>query len=202
MKYGLSFIATIVLALVCTSCNQDETVALITTGSEAAFSAGLVVAKNQLSPTAYTQLVAGLTQVDTGMIAILNSASSTTTLQDVFNLAMITDPQLAQYQDIVNFALPVLADIPDVQKALTSTIANLSSNAKADAIAFFQGSLNACQNAPKGISKDLQKIAKDRGLTFDTDALATNLKAHAPAAPAPAVPAPVAAPAAKLLRNK
>ena len=178
MKPAILWTALVCLVF-CASCNQDETVQLIRTGSNAATSAGLVIAKSKLPADVYTKLVAGLAAADTAAIAILNAASATTTLQDVFNLAMVEDPQLAQYQAIIGFALPVLSNISIIQSSLTTTLDKLSPNAKADAIAFFQGSLDACQG--KDLAKDplnnLQKIAKDRNLVFDTDTLASKLAA-------------------------
>ena len=190
MKYATLTMA-VLLVFICTSCDQGETAALITTGSDAATSAGLIIAKGKLGAPVYTQLVAGLAAADTAAIAALKAANATTTLQDIFKLAMITDPMLAQYQAEVDFALPVLANVPEIQNALTTTLDKLSANAKAYAIAFFQGQLDACQgkNLVKDPVANLQKLAKDRGLTFNTDALAAKFDTFAKQVPPEVKPA-------------
>lgn len=189
--FGFSAVICLALAFVCTSCDlsQSDKEALITEGAEAAAVTGMIALEADPVTAPFAPIIIkGLGDASTTAIAILNDASSTLTLQQVIDLAFSQDPDLAKYQAIVNFCLPILMDIPAVKSALNIAVQNINPTVKADVIAFFTGiqtglGNNATQAQLDPLLKNnprLAKAAKRLGVgKFNPQNLINSLKTEA-----------------------
>jgi len=126
-------------------CDLDQPTqeALIQDGSEVATVAGMIAITADPATAAFAPIIqTGLTAVDEEALDILNgadAANANLTIQQLLNLAFSHDANVSKYLSLVQWVLPVLEDIPAVQSALNTTVAQANPNVIADLRAFFTG---------------------------------------------------------------
>ena len=176
-------ITSLLAIVICIGCSQATIQTVLQDGAEA----GTVLAMTTVQialPLEAAAITAGMKIVSTSALSILNDKTTTATLQQVIDLAFSNDPNLAKYQSIVTFVLPVLMDIPGVQGSLNIVVTKLPANVRADAIAFFTGiqiglgdnptpaTLELLKAKP-GVAGALKKLGPGK---FDVNGLITNLQ--------------------------
>lgn len=174
-----------ILLFTCFGCGQTTTQELIQDGTEAATVAAVLVLNTTL-PAVAPKVVAGLNGVAGTALKMLSFPGNTLTVEQLINLDIASgDPYLAHYQAIINFALPILNQIPGISGALNTPIDYISPNIRADLQAFFTG-IQLGLGQPSGTTiEDLiaqnprvKKAVQRANLRdFDPNALANALRA-------------------------
>lgn len=183
MKHLLLALSAVML-LTCYGCNQSTTENVIQDGSEAATVAA-VIALDTALPQYATQITNGLQKASAEAVSLLSFPTDMFTLDQLIKLDMAKgDPYLDKYQAIINFALPILNDIPGIDTAMNTPLNALSKNVLNDVKAFFTG-IQLGLGQPAGTTvKDLmdrnprlRKAVRKYGTSrFDINGLINNLK--------------------------
>ena len=175
----------------CLGCSQDDYVTVITDGAEAATVAGvLAISADPATAPFVAEIVTGLTAADEVALDILagtNTSNTTLTLEQLLNLAFVKDPNLAKYQSLIKFVLPILMDIPGVSGELNKVISQVDPTVIQDVTAFFTGIQNGLGDAPGTTAQQvidrspkLKAAVKQYGIgKFDPTALVNSLKSAA-----------------------